>query len=1492
MQIKKTVSLLLVLLLIAGTLGIEALAADEGSFAFAVFTEQTAVVEPVYIPYEAGQTIKEALLSSSYRFEGLEQGFISAVDGVADNYSLFYDNAGFDLTVPASSITALCLSPKTDLYSAQMVSLIAAMAEYNARTDGIKLYPSAQKAYKAALNGMRSATAVEAGTLESALTTACTDYDTLMNGPKYPVAFTVTQGEATVSDGLITMTDAYGNVFTAQGSTIEVIPGDYRFCVSDGGRNRSEGDLTVTANGAAVALALPSGTWLNPVHIGIATGEEATYEEAPLADGSGATYYIPDYAGTSGYIRATQGEDVPDANVQLWACYIGTNGANYGDFNVTSRKKSWNSLSSSMLNLLTKDITGRSFEFVARYPVAATEDNVAYDMLQSYSAEILRVPTLMGLNVTGAGTQLPLDFAPATADYAVTVVSDSLSIAAMTYGSYEDGYSVLVNNTPMAEGGSVEVALNESIQNPDGTYSIHITAAHSNGQSKTYHITVTKVAAVPVTLKVPDGTEVELHNAAGALIAPTEGVYHLIPGESYTYISSIGAYHSKASFTAAENLKVNVAEPICTPWLSKLAAASDNQASALNDERIYALDKPFTPEVHDYSLAVSDMNGSFFLWATKSEDAGEVTINSTYTRQSTSASINATPYTVSITSGKATGQNLTNFIVQSARGNTAVVTVQQAADANGVTYYQEYCLHVKRVLHAQDITVAAGETNVILQNDETENTFDRDFTEYTLELPRAVSELTIGVLFAPNAQIEGLYGGYTAWVSKDNATTTLSYQYPDKQYATVSLDTSKENETIVVQMNAPATDAQTTRYTFNVVKLPPMVTSFSVSPANATVNLKEDLSGKRILPDATGRYELLDTYSYSYTVSAPGYLTASGKFTASQENESVSVALTAAPVNSSLNPSISAYWSNFRGNNQNNAVTTAPIPIKSEDAVLYWANKVGDGYGGNAVGSPILVDGYIYTYARSTIFKVDTVNGEIVKTGTMDHASSFSITPPTYAEGMVFVALSNGSIQAFNADTLESLWIYKDPLKGQPNSPITYHAGRIYTGFWNSETKDANFVCLTVTDEDPANPNESKLASWTYTSAGGFYWAGAYACDNFVMVTTDDGASGYLTGHGSVLTFDPVSGVLLDSVQLTGLGDARSSICYDAVTNAYYFTTKGGDFYRVRCDANGDMSGLTSLHLYNGSTNASTPPMSTSTPLVYNGRAYIGVSGTGQFTAYSGHNITVIDLASWSVAYIVPTQGYPQTSGLATTAYGGAVYVYFFDNYTPGKLRMLSDRPGQTQPYEQTVETYFADEQTSSANAGYVLFTPSGAQAQYAICSPIVDEYGTMYFKNDSAHLMALGSTIENLEITALPAKTEYSVGDTFDPAGMRVLAHYSNGTTRDVTGYVTFSNEALTAEDTEFQIRFEHVMYQNLNGEAGVPYTAPTATIQLTVASTVNGDASGDGELSATDAVTGLSWLSSAPSEEQIITMDYNGDGTFNATDIIALLGAIAGIE
>ena len=394
-----------------------------------------------------------------------------------------------------------------------------------------------------------------------------------------------------------------------------------------------------------------------------------------------------------------------------------------------------------------------------------------------------------------------------------------------------------------------------------------------------------------------------------------------------------------------------------------------------------------------------------------------------------------------------------------------------------------------------------------------------------------------------------------------------------------------------------------------------------------------------------------------------------------------------------------------------------------------------------------------------------------------------------------------------------------------------YHDGYIYTGFWLGETMEANYVCLSVTDEDPANAKEEKLPTWTYTSKGGFYWSGAYVSDDYMILGTDDGAAGYTTGHASVLSLDPKDGTLIDSLTLSETGDIRSSMTY--VSGTCYFTTKGGYFYGLSVDAAGKLGTLRKLKLYNYASDAANPAMSTSTPTVYNGRAYIGVSGTSQFGAYSGHNITVIDLGSWDIAYTVRTQGYPQTSGLLTTAYAaetGSVNVYFFDNYTPGKLRMLTDRPGQTAPAETIVESYTTGGSTTSYETAYALFTPVGDDAQYAICSPIVDEYGNIYFKNDSARLMAITSTIERLELTAQPDKTSYAAGETFDPAGMKVTAVYTNGAARDVTDYVTWSEEALTVEDTEFEIRFPYVKYQNAEGEAGVPVAEPTVTVTLEI--------------------------------------------------------------
>jgi len=303
-------------------------------------------------------------------------------------------------------------------------------------------------------------------------------------------------------------------------------------------------------------------------------------------------------------------------------------------------------------------------------------------------------------------------------------------------------------------------------------------------------------------------------------------------------------------------------------------------------------------------------------------------------------------------------------------------------------------------------------------------------------------------------------------------------------------------------------------------------------------------------------------------------------------------------------------------------------------------------------------------------------------------------------------------------------------------------------------------------------------------------------------------------------------------------------------------------------------------------------PMSTSTPVVYNGRAYVGVSGVGQFSAMSGHNITVIDLTKKSIAYTVPTKGYPQTSGLLTTAYeedSGYVYVCFVDNYTPGKLRLIRDRAGQNTANYVTMEEGY--------ELAYDLFAPSGSHAQYAICSPIVDSYGTMYLKNDSSHLMAFGNQVTSIAVTQQPKKTVYAAGERFDPTGMVVTATYANGKTRDVTAYVTWNEGALTASDSTVTVVFPHVLYHNEETgnamDAGVVTTKPTAIIAVTVTGEVTtkyGDANRDGSVTIEDARLVLQSEAQAEVVLDETVADVSGDGKLDSNDAVLILQYIKG--
>ena len=890
----------------------------------------------------------------------------------------------------------------------------------------------------------------------------------------------------------------------------------------------------------------------------------------------------------------------------------------------------------------------------------------------------------------------------------------------------------------------------------------------------------------------------------------------------------------------------------CIRCGEKAAYLSALRLTAYNGSGDYDFTPEFDGKTAEYQVAVPDADGfSAFLWATLSENAPEgSTIKAEWTNL-----YNGKTQSTAITSGKTSGQSLANFS-RDAKPNTVTLTV--GVDGNT----QTYTLTSFRTPTLSALNVTGARMN---------ETFSHRTAEYTIDT--TADSITLSAT--------PYQDGYT-----------VTYNGAESGEWTLQ---DGENVMTVVVSNA---DGLSTSYTVKATKHAICKVRAELDPENALLVMYDSFNTS-IYPDENGDYALMDGAAYTYVATAKGYVGKSGSLTASAAEPVLKITLTAAEENTTLVKDLPAEWPNFRNGSNHLGITNAPTPYTSEDSELLWAAKYGTGWAA-APGSPILVDGGLITYTGSTIKRLDVNTGKVLAEGTMAGTSSFSINPATYADGMIFVGLSGGKIQAFNAKTLESLWIYTDPLGGQPNTSPTYHDGYIYVGFWNGESKPGNFVAISVTDEDPMKTDEAKLASWSYACVGGFYWAGAYVTDNLCIVGTDDGSGeGDYINTSALLVFDRLTGKLLDS-HYGCKGDIRSNVSHDPDSDRVFFTSKGGYIYNAAIDwETGKITDFKSLALKDaeGYTSEEKPGaiMSTCTPSVYNGRIYLGVSGSkGQFSQNGGHCIEVIDLdtatGEMSYAYSYGIIGYPQTSAMVSTAYvdkdfdgdgagDGYVFIYLPYNYTPGGISVLMDRPGQTEPKTAT-------------DSGYSeIFTPQAPLAQYCICSTIADSTGTIYYKNDSCYMMAITSKILSIEVTENPEKMTYKAGETFDASGMKVVAKLANGLERDITNYVTWQEGPIEQGQTSIILSYTYGFDSANYGlktktakleldvlpsqdEDGV-YLIGNASQLLWFASKVNSGETGiSGKLTANIDLTSVESWTPIGSLKQPFTGSFDGDG------------------
>ena len=414
---------------------------------------------------------------------------------------------------------------------------------------------------------------------------------------------------------------------------------------------------------------------------------------------------------------------------------------------------------------------------------------------------------------------------------------------------------------------------------------------------------------------------------------------------------------------------------------------------------------------------------------------------------------------------------------------------------------------------------------------------------------------------------------------------------------------------------------------------------------------------------------------------------------------------------------VTSDWSNFRNSLNNMAITDAKTPVSAATTVAKWTVAKGTSWSDTPSGMIIADDALIFM-GQTSITKADLQTGAVLATNKMSSSAGFAIISPTYGDGLIFCPLSGGKIEAFDAKTLDSIWIFKDELGGQNNTPVTYYDGYVYTGYWNGEAKNSNFVCV--------DASTGELV-WSKTTLGGHYWAGSTVVGDAVIVGTDDGTTGW-TGDSHLYALDRLTGEVISDITLTGMGDQRSAVAYSAEKGRVFFTTKNGYIASAAVDpVTGALSDLKSNKI---STQA------TATPVVYGDKVYVGAGGGMQVGTTSG-NLFAVDADTLEYLYEVPLKGYPQGSIMISTAYladTGKLYCYSTYNSQPGGMTLIKIDPNATTADSIEVEEIF----------------DAGEHPQYCLISPICGPDGTIYYRNDSGCLFAL--TINNAYLTGLTA--------------------------------------------------------------------------------------------------------------------------------------------
>ena len=438
-----------------------------------------------------------------------------------------------------------------------------------------------------------------------------------------------------------------------------------------------------------------------------------------------------------------------------------------------------------------------------------------------------------------------------------------------------------------------------------------------------------------------------------------------------------------------------------------------------------------------------------------------------------------------------------------------------------------------------------------------------------------------------------------------------------------------------------------------------------------------------------------------------------------------------------------------------------------------------------SASDPLVANGKVYLVTGASVWggktwnaalnEIDPETGSVVRF--LELGSSMDSTcRPVVAQGIILIPLSGGYLQAVSAKTFETLW-YSDAFTKQNLSSLTVDGDYVYINtldYWSGDDVQNGTV-------KRINIHTGAVAGSASVTDGGFYWSGGLMVNGYYVVGGD---------YGQVRVYSADLSKLVGSIKLAE-GNIRSAlVLHDGFV--YVVTRDDGTLHKLTIGSDGSVTEAAKVQF---------AAYSTSTPVFSGNYAFVNGKTTNDWKGKG--LLSVVDLSDMSVKQITKADGaelgFESKSTPLVSTRDGETYVYFTLNGAKGNWPNYTSGGG--------VYMY----KLGDAEATEV-FVPGSGYANYCMASVVCDEFGNLYYTNDSGHLFCVksqahrvkfdtqgGSSIDNqtpasgstVAKPADPTREGYTFGGWYTDAACTRAYDFSAAVTADMTLYAKWVKNA-----------------------------------------------------------------------------------------------------